>query len=174
MPPVLTSKRANLYLCTAQAYASPSLFFLSSSNRPFTPSRSPIAALPLCQSTTMGHLSALGFCDASLTTPSALVGRVSTVGCAESKTSGEGVWDEPLGPVGDLDGRYDRIVRSWSAVGGVFSMTSRSNFRGGADGFEGGYGPETADRSRFSAFFEAGEEGLWLEEIHLSPPLVEV
>ena len=63
-----------------------------------------------------------------------------------------------------MEGRYDSIVRSWSAVGGVFSMTSRSNFNGGADGFVGGYGPETAERSKFNALLEAGEEGLWLEQ----------
>ena len=72
-------------------YASLSLFFLSSSNNAFTPSTSPIAAWPEFQSTTIGHFSAFGFWDASSATPSALVGRLSTVGCAEISTSGEGV-----------------------------------------------------------------------------------
>lgn len=43
---------------------SPSRFFLNSSRILFTPSTSPTAALPLSQSTTMGHFNACKFCEA--------------------------------------------------------------------------------------------------------------
>ena len=52
------------------------------------------------------------------------------------------------------------MVRSWSPVGGWFSITSKLKFRGEADGFVGGYGEETAERRRFKAFVDAGDEGL--------------
>lgn len=54
------------------------------------------------------------------------------------------------------------MVRSWSAVGGVFSTTSRLKVSGGAVGWEGGYGEEAAARRRLRAVEEGGEEGLWL------------
>ena len=54
------------------------------------------------------------------------------------------------------------MVRNWSPVGGLFSMTSRLKFKGGAEGFEGGYGEEIAERSKFKALVDAGEDGLWL------------
>lgn len=147
---------------TSAPYASPSRFFRSSSNKLFTASTSPTAALPLCQSTTIGHFSAFAFWDASVTTPSASVGRLSTVGWAEMRTSGEGVDARPPGPVGDLEGRYERMVCSWSGVGGLFSITSRLKSKGGAVGFEGGYGEATAARSKRRAFVDAGDDGLWL------------
>lgn len=78
------------------------------------------------------------------------------------RTSGEAVSAIPPGPLGDLDGRYERMVCSWSAVGGLFSITSRLKLSGGTDGFDGGYGEETAARRRRRAFVDAGEEGLWL------------
>lgn len=52
------------------------------------------------------------------------------------------------------------MVRSWSEVGGLFSTTSRLYFSGGAEGFDGGYGDESAERSNLSALVDAGEEGL--------------
>lgn len=58
-------------------------------------------------------------------------------------------------------------MRSWSAVGGWFSMTSRLNERGGAEGFEGGYGPLTAALRSFRADTEDGMDGLWLSESHV-------
>ena len=50
--------------------------------------------------------------------------------------------------------------RSWSEVGGLFSITSRLKLRGGEEGSEGGYGDETAALSRRKALVDAGDDGL--------------
>lgn len=52
------------------------------------------------------------------------------------------------------------MVFTWSAVGGVFSITSRLNRSGGAEDFPGGYGEERADCKIAKALLDGGEEGL--------------
>ena len=54
------------------------------------------------------------------------------------------------------------MVRSWSDVGGLFSMTSRLKLSGGEEGLEEGYGDETAALSKRKALVDAGDDGLWL------------
>ena len=57
--------------------------------------------------------------------------------------------------------RYDRMVFSWSGVGGD-STTWRLMERGGLVAEVGGYGPLTAERRSETALAEDGEVGLWL------------
>lgn len=124
----------------------------------FTPSTSPTAARPASQSTTIGYLSACGFCAARAETPSGELGRSSTEGCADNNVSP--IESDADGGDDREAGRYERIDRSWCAVGGVFSTTSRLNFSGGAEGVVDGYGAERAALRRRSEVFEGGEEGL--------------
>lgn len=59
------------------------------------------------------------------------------------------------------DGRYERIVFSWSGFGGA-SSTERLNCRGWPFRSPVGYGPESADLNRDNAFVDVKEEELWL------------
>lgn len=111
----------------------------------------------------MGHLIAEGLFWPSSTIPAVDWGR-SDGGGAEG-------WADMnvLDADAAFEGRYERIVFSWSAVG-VASITWRSNWRDGASFFSGGYEEDNDDRKRFRAFVEGGDEGLWLawRWIHLS------
>lgn len=100
---------------------------------------------------------ACGFSCASLAIPSNVVGRSSAdgaVGCAEMRTCGGEM---------ALDGKYERIVRSWSVVGGD-STTSRLNWRGGEVGLSLGYGVDKELRRRARALEEGCEDGWWLRK----------
>lgn len=86
---------------------------------PFTPSTSPTLARPESQSTTRGHLNAFGALPTAFSSASSLCAPAASppLGCAETNVPSDAL------------GRYERIVRSWSGVGGP-STTSRSNLSG--------------------------------------------
>jgi hypothetical protein len=79
------------------------------------------------------------------------------VGCSVADREG---WTESNANDGFVagEGRYVRIVRSWSGFGEA-STTERLNCRGWPFTFPGGYGEESADRRRDNAFIDCGEDG---------------
>ena len=60
------------------------------------------------------------------------------------------------------DGKYESMVWTWSCVG-VDSTTSRSNSRGPAPVFPGGYEEVKEERRSSSALLDWGDELLWLD-----------
>ena len=69
--------------------------------------------------------------------------------------------------------RYERMVLSWSGVGGD-STTWWLMLRGGLEAEVGGYGPLTAERRSETALDEGGEVGLWLGVERISPEVARV
>jgi hypothetical protein len=52
------------------------------------------------------------------------------------------------------------MVRIWSAVGGVFSITSKLNLRGEEEELPEGYGEDAAAFNMSSALVEGGDDEL--------------
>lgn len=51
------------------------------------------------------------------------------------------------------------MVFNCSGVGGFDSTTSRSNWRGGEEGFVGGYGPDNEACKSAKALIDGGDDG---------------